>query len=113
MPVSRIIAEAARHGAEGLVVGLPLQEDGSDSDWTAEVRTFAARLEERSSLPVFLIDERFSSIEAEARIRSIGLKRRARRDKGRVDAGAAAVFLQDWLDGRDAGAASPRRAENA
>ena len=102
-PFAKILAAAARHEAAGFVVGLPLHGDVCENDWTAEVRAFARKLKERSGLPVFLVDESYSSVEAEHRIRSIGLPRKARESKSRIDAGAAAVFLQDWLDGGSAG----------
>ncbi len=97
-PIARILELAGKLGARGFVVGLPLQEDGGENDWTAEVRDFGRRLEARSGLPVHFADERYSSLEAEARIRSIGLRRKAKEDKARIDAGAAAIILQDWLD---------------
>ena len=53
---------------------------------------------DRSGLPVHFINEEYSSAEAEARIRSIGLTRKQKEDKGRIDAAAAAIILQDWLD---------------
>ncbi len=97
-PIAKILRLASDHAAEAFVVGLPLDGDGSENEWSTEVRTFSRRLEVRSGLPVLFVDERYSSVEAEARIRSIGLRRRAKEDKARIDAGAAAIFLQDWLD---------------
>lgn len=99
-PVAGIIEIARRRSAEAFVVGLPLDEAGGENDWTAEVRAFGRQLETKSGLPVSFVDERYSSAEAETRIRSIGLRRKAKEDKGRIDAGAAAIFLQDWLDAR-------------
>ncbi len=101
-PIARIIELASEHAAEALVVGLPLNDDGSETEWSAEVRDFGRRLGTRSGMPVHFADERYSSVEAEARIRSIGLRRKAKEDKARIDAGAAAIFLQDWLDARSA-----------
>lgn len=97
-PIARILDLAGELGARGFVVGLPLEEEGGENDWTAEVRDFGRRLEARSGLPVHFADERYSSLEAETRIRSIGLRRKAKEDKARIDAGAAAIILQDWLD---------------
>ena len=99
-PIARILEIAAAHGAGRLVVGLPLDARGRENSWTAEVRDFGGRLGNRSGLPVHFIDESYSSAEAEARIRSIGLTRKKREDKARIDAGAAAIILQDWLDAR-------------
>jgi len=99
-PIARILELARRHGAGRFVVGLPLDPDGGENSWTAEVRAFARRLGDRSGLPVHLVDEEYSSAEAEARIRSIGLTRKQKEDKTRIDAAAAAIILQDWLDAR-------------
>ena len=97
-PISRILDLGNEFGVHGFVVGLPLEESGGENEWTEEVRAFGRRLAARSGLPVHFEDERYSSLEAEARIRSIGLRRKAKEDKARIDAGAAAIFLQDWLD---------------
>lgn len=81
-----------------LVVGLPRRLDGRDSAQTPRVRAFAAALGSRSGLPVDLQDERLSSREAEARL---ALRERDwRKRKARLDAAAAAIMLQDWLDAR-------------
>ncbi len=101
-PIAAIIELVRDHSVEAVVVGLPLDAAGGENDWTTEIRAFGRQLEERSGLRVFFMDERYSSVEAEARIRSIGLPRKAREDKARIDAGAAAIFLQDWLDARRA-----------
>ena len=85
-----------------LIVGLPLGLDGKENDWCAEVREVGDALAGRLEVPVAYVDERFSSVQAEHAIRSIGLKKRAREDKGRVDAAAAALILQSWLDGESA-----------
>ena len=99
-PIARILELAGRHGVERFVVGLPLDPGGGENSWTAEVRDFGRRLRDRSGLPVHFIDEEYSSAEAEARIRSIGLTRKQKGHKARIDAAAAAIILQDWLDAR-------------
>lgn len=101
-PIARIVQLASDHAAEAFVVGLPLDGDGGENEWSTEVRTFGRKLEMRSGLPVLYVDERYSSVDAEARIRSIGLRRHAKEDKARIDAAAAAIFLQDWLESRRA-----------
>ena len=81
------------------VVGLPYNVDGSDSTMTQAARRFAAELECRCRLPVVLVDERYSSREAEARLKSArasGLRRR-RVAKADVDAAAACVILERWF----------------
>jgi putative Holliday junction resolvase len=81
------------------VVGLPYNVDDSDSAMTQAAREFAAELERRGRLPVVLVDERYSSREAEARLkaaRESGLRRR-RVVKADVDAAAACVILERWF----------------
>jgi putative Holliday junction resolvase len=83
-----------------IVVGLPRRLDGSDTTATAPVRVFVAELGARAGLPVELQDERLTSCEAEARL---ALRERDwRKRKDRIDAAAAAILLQDWLDERRA-----------
>jgi putative Holliday junction resolvase len=50
---------------------------------------------------VFYVDERLTSVRAERTLRSLGLPKARREEKGRVDAAAAALILQIWLDGPD------------
>ncbi len=81
------------------VVGLPYNVDGSDSDMTGAARGFAAELARRYALAVVLVDERYSSLEAESRLKSAresGLRRR-RVAKSDVDAAAACVILERWF----------------
>jgi putative Holliday junction resolvase len=82
-----------------LVVGLPYNVDGSESRMSEAARGFADELARRYSLPVRLIDERYSSLEAEARLKSereTGLRKR-RLAKADVDAAAACVILERWF----------------
>jgi putative holliday junction resolvase len=84
-----------------LVVGAPYNADGSESALTASARAFAAELEQRFALPVHLVDERYSSLEASAglRERRASGARRRRVGKGDVDSAAAAVILGRWFAG--------------
>ena len=84
-------------GVSAIVVGLPRRLDGRPNDMTVHVETFAARLGARAGLPVLLQDERLSSHEAESRLAERDKDWRSR--KKRLDAAAAAVILQDYLDG--------------
>lgn len=99
-PVGAIIALAEEHDVAGVVVGLPLTPEGEDNDWVREVRDFADRIATRSGLPVTLVDERMTSVMAERAVRSLGLPRRERERKERVDAAAAVLILQSFLNGR-------------
>jgi putative holliday junction resolvase len=94
--IARLSAEDDGVGA--IVVGLPRRLDGSANEMTPLVHTFAAQLSAASGLPVVLQDERLSSIEAESRLAVREKDWRARKKK--LDAAAAAVILQDYLDSR-------------
>ena len=84
-----------------LAVGEPYNADGSESPLTGIARRFAAELTQRCSLPVDLVDERWSSQDAEERLRDARASgRRTRRvSAADVDATAAAVILERWFTG--------------
>ncbi len=98
MPLGTLEQLAEAYGVQMIVVGLPLAPSGDDTDWTRTVREAAERLRERSGLAVQLVDERHTSARAERAVRSLGLPKRKREQKGRVDAAAAVLILQSWLD---------------
>lgn len=79
-----------------LVVGLPLSAAGEAHEPMRRAQRFARQLQGRFGLPVCLVDERYTSAEAEAALRDAGA-RKALRDK-RVDAAAAQLILQQWFD---------------
>ena len=85
-------------GLEAVVVGWPRRLDGSPTDLTPIVETFAQSLQARIDVPVVLQDERLSSTEAESRLAR--RERDWRKRKQQLDAAAAAVILQDYLDNR-------------
>jgi putative Holliday junction resolvase len=79
-----------------LIVGVPVRLDGSSTDQTAHVASFMDALATRTRLPVVGVDERLTSREAESRLAV--RERDWRRRKAKLDAAAAAVILQDYLD---------------
>jgi putative Holliday junction resolvase len=85
-------------GVEAIVVGLPRRLDGSDTSQTAPARTFAAALAQLVDRPVHLQDERLTSVAAEERLAAREPDWRKR--KALIDAEAAAIILQDFLDAR-------------
>jgi putative Holliday junction resolvase len=84
-----------------LIVGAPYNADGSEGLLGERVRRFAAELERRFALPVHLVDERFSSLEASAQLkaRRASGERRRRVRSADVDSAAAAVILGRWFAG--------------
>jgi putative Holliday junction resolvase len=92
--IARLAAE--EDGVTSIVVGLPKRLDGTANDMTPRVLAFADGLRAASGLPVLFQDERLSSREAESRLAVREKDWRARKKK--LDAAAAAVILQDYLD---------------
>ena len=94
-PLTKILEKAKALEATRLVVGLPLDENGDDTERATTVREVAAELEKRSGLPVELVDERYTTAAARRAVREMGGKPQERR--GDVDALAATVLLQHVL----------------
>lgn len=92
--IQRLLEE---HEVDETVIGLPLDLAGEEGEWAAEVRRFGEGLQRRTGLPVHWIDERMTSVRAERAVRSLGLRKREREDKERVDAAAAALILEGHL----------------
>ena len=91
------IADLVRaHDAERIVLGLPLSPEGEVGRAAASVQAFAARLRQAVDVPVELIDESFSTVEAEEVLLAADVSRARRREV--VDKMAAAVILRRWLD---------------
>jgi putative Holliday junction resolvase len=99
--VRRVVAEVTRLADEDgslatIVVGLPVRLDGSPNDQTPRVVEFIAALKQHTSIPIVTTDERLTSVEAESRL--AGKTKDWRERKKKLDAAAAAVMLQDYLD---------------
>ncbi len=95
---AHIAALVAKHHVEAIVVGLPLNMDDTEGAQAAWVRDYSAALAETLDLPLYLWDERLTTVEAADIMRAQG--RRA--DKQWIDAVAAAVILQSYLDAQRA-----------
>lgn len=93
----RIGSLVTQEKPDALVLGLPLRQDGSDSLTTRQVRNFAASLKRRHELPLYLMNERYSSFEAEELLREAGAKGNCKED-GRLDSAAAARILESFLN---------------
>lgn len=94
--IGRLAAE--EDGVARVIVGLPRRLDGSATEMTPRVTRFASELARVTQLPVDLQDERLTSREAESRLAITDKDWRSR--KRRLDAAAAAIILQDYLDTR-------------
>lgn len=87
-----------KYEVERVVVGYPRSLDGAVGEQAKKVERYVASLAEALTVPVLLWDERLSTVSAERLMREAGL--RGKKKWERVDAVAAAVILQDYLDSR-------------
>lgn len=94
--LKRLLDEITRHRIGGIVIGLPLALDGSDSPRTQGVRQFAKNLMAHTELPVAFWDERLSTAAVERGMIEADLSRRRRAEL--IDKAAAAYILQGLLD---------------
>ena len=100
---AEILRVIQKEGVLRLVVGLPLNMDGSLGPASLSTISWARTLAAQSHLPLIFIDERLSSFDAEQQLttrKRAGEKLTRKRKKEQLDALAAATFLQDFLDGR-------------
>lgn len=88
------VAEKIGH----FLVGLPRNLDGSEGPGARRARQFGKELAEKTGCTVEMVDERLSTVQAQARLHETGLD--VRRSRSRIDSAAAAILLQSWLDGR-------------
>jgi len=96
--MGKIITAVESEMVGGLVIGLPLNMDGTQGDQARGVLGFGERLKEHLEIPIFFHDERLSSFGAEKKLSGVGLTRKQK--KKRLDAVAAAAILQSFLDSK-------------
>ena len=94
-PIAELVRRAAVLDALGIIMGLPLDGEGDETPRSTECRRVAAELARRTSLPVALLDERFTTAVALRAVRDMGGSTRGR--MADVDALAATVLLQQAL----------------
>lgn len=98
---ARIAERAHRHEVEEIVLGMPHRADGSPGTLAPEIERLAALLRSRRCT-VILWDESLTTWEAQRRLRELDAGRAGRRSRSPVDAAAAAVMLQSYLEARGA-----------
>ena len=96
--LEKIVEIVKNEGIEAIVVGLPLNMDGTQSGQAGIVSGFAEELKKHLNLPIFFQDERLTTFAAEEKLVPRGLTRKKRR--ARIDALAAAEILQIFLDSK-------------
>ncbi len=95
--IDRVAAAAKEQCVGGIVVGLPLNLDGSESVQSGRARAFARNLGKVTGLPVELFDERLTTVEADELLIEAGVTKAAERAK-LIDSMAAKVILQGYID---------------
>lgn len=80
---------------ESIVVGLPLNMDGSEQDITQNVKRFVGRLKHKYKLPVHLHDERLSTVDAKAKLFELGGYKKLNKQK--IDSVSACLIFESWL----------------
>lgn len=93
--IEQLVGLLTEHEAGTLVVGLPLNMDGSHGPAAARVASFVEVLKQHTQVPIVLLDERLTSYEAEQLLREMGIQPRERRAKS--DEYAALLILRDYL----------------
>lgn len=96
--VQKIIEKARENHAERIVVGLPKNMDGSEGESAQRARLLARQITEQSGIPTVMQDERGTTLTAHAYLSASDVYGKKRRQK--VDAVAASIILQDYLDSR-------------
>lgn len=94
--MAELLALIEEHGACGIVLGLPLNMDGSEGPRAQSARAFARNLAARMAMPIVLWDERLSTVAAERALLEADASRKRRSEV--IDAVAAAYILQGALD---------------
>jgi len=100
-PMARLLEHVTAQQAVGVVVGLPLDEAGGEGDAARAARALAADIGRRTELPVTLWDERMTTARVLAAVREMGGSTRGRKED--IDALAAALLLQHYLDAQRGG----------
>ena len=101
-PMRALLTLLDHHDVGAVVVGLPLDQDGAEGEAAAAARALAADIARTSGKPVELWDERFTTARALQAVREMGGTTRGRKDE--VDALAATLLLQHYLDAKRGGA---------
>ena len=96
--VQQVIAIASERQAQGIVVGVPYTLQGEAGPAAKKARGFIRALRKETSLPVYEIDERYTSVEAEGLLRESGVQ--PSRERATVDETAAVLILQRFVASR-------------
>jgi len=96
--LDRLLKIAKDRNAEGIVVGIPYDQEGEVGPQAKKAEGFVRALRNKTTMPVYTVDERFTSVEAEGLLREAG--QQPSRDKGSVDEAAAVLILRRFFSGQ-------------
>lgn len=94
--IETVRAQIAELGIQEVIIGLPLNMDGSEGEGAKRSRALAQQIEQVAKVPVVLWDERLTTVAAQRELRGVGIGARDQKDK--VDQVAATILLQSYLD---------------
>ena len=97
--IERVVEVAKTHEVERIIVGIPYTLDGQGGSRAGWARKYAEKLERVGGIEVVGVDERYTSVAADFALEAADGGRRRGRDKGDRDSAAAAILLQEYLDG--------------
>jgi len=92
----RVVALMRKHGVDTVVVGLPLELDGTEARSARLARQIGDAVKKRVDCPVVYVDERYTSVQAERALIAQGVSRARRKEV--IDQAAAGIILRSWLD---------------
>lgn len=97
--IERVVELAKQHEVVRIIVGIPYTVDGEEGSMARWARKYAEKLERVGGVEVIGVDERYTSVAADFALEAADGGRRRGRDKGDRDSAAAAIMLQEYLDG--------------
>ena len=97
--IERVVEVAKTQEVERIIVGIPYTLDGQEGSMARWARKYAEKLERVGGIEVVCVDERYTSVAADFALEAADGGRRRGRDKGDRDSAAAAILLQEYLDG--------------
>ncbi len=109
--IQRVLDLAKQYEAQRILVGMPISMDGRLGEQARLVEAFVAQLRKATPIAIDTFDERLTTVEAERRMREAGLSAQKRR--ANIDAMAATVLLQGYLDSGSAPRRLPEPAESS
>lgn len=95
--LQEILRAVERERLGSVIVGMPVQHDNTETPMMQEISAFIGQLRTKISLPIYVVDEAYSSREAQKMMISSGKKKSHRAQKGNADEVAAAIILRDFL----------------